>query len=86
MSTNLVVYRWKCPICSEENSSMSSEDRTTIEGLAENAFRSHVRTRDGDGHAREGDLPSSIDRDDFLAHVEFDDDVDLSSDGSLPHA
>ena len=65
---------------------MSSEDRTTIEGLAENAFRSHVRTRDGDGHGREGVVPPSVDRDDFLEHVEFDDDVDLASDGSLPYA
>lgn len=86
MASELVAYRWTCPICSEQKSSLSTEDKPTIVGQAENALLSHVRTRSGSGHGREGDVPSEIDRDDAIDHVQVDDDVELSSDGTPPYA
>lgn len=85
MASELVAYRWTCPICSEQKSSLSTEDKPTIVGQAENALLSHVRTRDGSGHGREGDVPSDIDRDDAIEHVEVDTDLDLPSTGTPPH-
>lgn len=85
MQGGLVAYRWTCPICSAQKSSLSTEDEATIVGQAENALLSHVRTRDGSGHGREGDVPSDIDADDVTEHVEVDD-VELSSGETSPYA
>lgn len=86
MASGLVVYRWTCPICSEQKSSLSTEDPPTIVGQAENALLSHVRTRGGNGHGREGAVPLHLDRDDAIEHVEVDDHVEVSSSGTPPYA
>ena len=86
MSNDLVAYRWTCPICAEQKSSLSAQDRPTIVGQAENALLSHVRTRAGSGHGREGEVPTDVYRDDAGAHVEVDDDVDVGSDETPPYA
>lgn len=86
MSNELVAYRWTCPICAEQKSSLSAEDRPTIVGQAENALLSHVRTRAGSGHGREGDVPSDVDRDDAIDHVDVAEDVDVGSGETPPYA
>ena len=86
MVSELVAYRWTCPICAEQKSSLSAEDKPTIVGQAENALLSHVRTRDDGGHGREGDVPADLDRHDAMDHVEVAEDVDVDSNGSPPYA
>ena len=86
MSSDLVVYRWTCPICSAEKSSMSTEDKPTIVGQAENALLSHVRTREGSGHGREGDVPADLEDDDAIDYVEVDADPDIDSTEVPPYA
>lgn len=86
MASGLVAYRWTCPICAEQKSSLSTADPPTIVGQAENALLSHVRTRDGSGHGREGAVPADLDDEDAIDHVEVEDDVDLASTGMPPYA
>ena len=86
MTSELVVYRWTCPICSAEKSSMSAEDKPSIVGQAENALLSHVRTREGSGHGREGTVPEDLADDDAIDYVEVDEDVDIGSGEVPPYA
>ena len=73
MSKDIVAFRWTCPVCTEESTSLSTEDRPSIVGQAENALLSHVRTHEGSGHGREGDVPAEFDALEAGEHVEFDD-------------
>ena len=57
MTRSSYVYEWNCPICSRTRTGLTCSNGAAIEAQAENDVRNHVRNTDGDGHARQGELP-----------------------------
>ena len=76
MVQGLKMYTWRCPICHERQSNLTTIERATMERQAENVLLSHIRTTRGNGHGREGALPDDFDPNEAIQHIEFRNEVE----------